>query len=216
MNDVGLFKAEVLKEHIGQKFPNYKIYTITDSETFRNPANHPYLWDKVDIFISSVDDYYTIRALLGKAVSMKIPLIVIDAPRLTVTTHSFIPYLDSERDVESYKKRIDEKLLSENINLNSLILSYPTLTNHCVIWAHSIFSLVFTSFYYRLLEFENRPTEFIEKMEVKNYEVEYDLHIIGIIKFLYLEKIKHNFSNCVDLAIEIFNVRTNHPGTLLP
>lgn len=197
----------MLKRYLHEKRPQMTIETITDSETFRNPTNHPYLWEKIDVFISSVDDYYTIKSILSKAVSKKIPIIVIDCPRLTVTTHSVIPYLDTEKDVERYIKKVEEKLQNENFNLNSMILNFPTLTNHCVIWANSIFALFFTSFYYKLIEFESKPMEFVEKMESKIKEFEYDLHVIGIIKFLYLEKTKHNFSNCVDLGIEVFMVR---------
>jgi hypothetical protein len=180
--------------------------TITDSETFQNPVNSPTLWKNLDVLISSVDEYHTILSLVSKSISSKLPLLVIDAPRLTITTHSLIPYIDTERDIEKYKQKLNQKMESENINLNSLILNYPNLVNHCILWAKSIFSMFFTTFYYQLIEFEKNPMKFVEDMEKKRIEFGYELHLIGIIQFLFLQKAKRSYSSCVDLALEIFMV----------
>ena len=63
---------------------------------------------------------------------------------------SLIPYIDTDKDIEKYKERLKDKMQSENINLNSNILQFPTLVNHCILWSKSIFTVYFTTFFYKL------------------------------------------------------------------
>jgi len=60
--------------------------------------------------------------MLDKSAAEKLPLIIIDSPRLTVSTMSLVPYIDTDKDIEKYKERLKEKMQNENINLNSIIL----------------------------------------------------------------------------------------------
>lgn len=48
------------------------------------------------------------------------------------------------------------------------------------------------------------PSKLLEEMETQQSKFAYELHIIEIIKFLYLQKTKRDFGNCVDLALDLF------------
>ena len=185
------------------------VETILDSETFKNPCGSTYLWNNVDVIISSVDEYHTIISLLNKAIETKVPMIIIDAPKMTITTHSMIPYIDTEKDIERYKQSLVTKKEQEGINLNSIILNFPTQINHCILWAKSIFTLFFTTFYYTLMDFSRNPSKLIQDMETQQSKFSYELHIIEIVKFLYLQKLKREFGNCIDLSIDLFMVLYN-------
>lgn len=179
---------------------------MLDSETFKNPSGAGYLWETFDVIISTIDEYHIIISLVEKAIKLHVPIIIVDSPRLTITTHSMIPYIDTEADIEKYRQRLQQKLEEENYNLNSIILNFPSSVNHCILWAKSIFTLFFTSFYYRLSEFSSQPTKVIDDLESQSHTFGYDLHIIELIKFLYLQKLKREYGNCIDLAIDIFMV----------
>lgn len=203
-SDLGLFKAEVLKRVLNNRFPKANIEVITDSETFKNPCSYTQLWETMDVIISTIDEYHTVISLVDKAIETKVPMIVIDAPKLTITTHSLIPYIETEKDMEKYRQSLLQKKELESINLNSMILNFPTQVNHCILWAKSIFTLFFTTFYYSLLDFGKNPAKLLEEMETQQSKFAYELHIIEIIKYLYLQKTKRDFGSCVDLAIELF------------
>ena len=183
--------------------------TMLDSETFKNPCSDEYLWESFDIIISAVDEYHIINSLLQKAVECNVPIIIIDAPGMTITTLSMIPYIDTEKNIERYRQIIQQKQDQENYNLNSVLLSFPTSVNHCIHWAKSIFTLFFTTFYYKLADFYRHPTKIIEDLELQFRIGEastYDLHLLDLVKFLYLQKTKREFGNCVDISIDIFMV----------
>lgn len=204
--DIGLYKAEVLKRIIHSKYPKINVEVIMDSETFKNPSGNQLIWDTMDVIISTVDEYHTIISIVEKAFETRVPIVVIDAPKMTITTHSLIPYIDTQKDMERYRQSLLQKQEQENINLNSLILNYPTQVNHCILWAKSIFTLFFTTFYYMLIDFAKNPTKLIEEMENQQSTFGYELHIIEIVKFLYLQKTKREFGSCVDLSIDLFMV----------
>lgn len=165
------------------------------------------------MIISTVDEYHTVISLLDKAIETKVPMIIIDAPKLTITTHSMIPYIDTEKDIEKYRQSLLLKKDQDSINLNSIILSFPTQVNHCILWAKSIFTLFFTTFYYMLIEFSKNPAKLIDELENQQSKFSYELHIIEIIKFLFLQKTKRDFGNCIDLSIDLFMVDFAQQGT---
>lgn len=203
-DDIGKFKAEVLKRVIQKRVPDCRIEVITSTETFQNPAGSPMLWKSVAFMISSVDEYHTIISLLDTASALKTPLVIIDAPRLTITSHMLIPYLDTEADVAAYRRKLTQKMEQANININSLVLSFPTLVNHCILWAVSVFTTVFTKYFYMLLDFSQNPAKFIDNIEKSvPQEGSIDLHVILIIEALFLEKEKKKFSDCVDIALTL-------------
>lgn len=201
-----MFKADVLKKVIESKNTSIKIETMLDSETFKNPCGTDYLWEAFDIIISTIDEYHTIVSLLDKAIKLQVPIIIVDAPRLTITAHSMIPYIDTESDIQKYRHRLQQKLVEENYNLNSVILTFPSSANHCILWAKSIFTLFFTSFYYKLIDFSINPAKVIEDLENQPHSYGYELHIIDLVKFLYLQRVKREFGNCIDLATDFFMV----------
>ena len=204
MEDIGKFKAEVLKKVVHRRIPECKIEVITNTETFQNPAGSQMLWNSVEFMITSVDEYHIIISLLDKATACKMPLVIIDAPRLTITSHMLIPYLDTEEDVTTYRRKLTQKMEQANININSLVLSFPTLVNHCMLWAMSVFTTVFTKYFYMMIEFTQDPQKFIEGIETSRpKEGSIDLHVIIIIEALFLEKEKKKFSDCVDIALSL-------------
>lgn len=210
-SDIGLYKAEVLKKVVENKFPNVNMDTMLDSETFKNPSSDAYLWETFDVIISTVDEYHIINSLLQKAIESNVPIIIIDAPGMTITTHSMIPYIDTEKDIQKYRQLLQQKQDQENYNLNSVILTFPASVNHCILWAKSIFTMFFTTFYYKLSDFHRNPQKIIGEYESQLGSLSsYDLHIIELIKFLYLQKTKREFGNCVDLSIDFFMVAFLH------
>lgn len=187
--------------------------TLLDSETFKNPCSDQYLWEGFDVLISAVDEYHIINSLLQKAIECNVPIIILDAPGLTITTHSMIPYIDTEKDIEKYRHVIQQKQDQENYNLNSLMLQYPNTVNHCIHWAKSIFTLFFTTFYYKLSDFSKNPSKIVDELEAQQGGTSiYDFHIIELIKFLYLQKTKREFGNCVDISIDMFMVESRNQG----
>jgi ubiquitin-activating enzyme E1 len=221
MEDIGQYKAEVLKKTIKKRVPECKIEVITSTEIFQNPAGSQMLWNSVEFMITSVDEYHIIISLLDKATACKMPLVVIDAPILTITSHMLIPYLDTEADVATYRRKLIQKMEQANININSLVLSFPTLMNHCVLWAMSVFTTVFTKYFYMLIEFSQDPARFIENLEQSPpKEGSIDLHVVLIIEALFLEKEKKKYSDCVDIAsslmmelfyLDICSLLNRHP-----
>lgn len=206
-SDLNKMKAEVLKNHLLKKNPSLKIKTITEKEAFQNPAEYPSLWSSPtpSLLICTVDEHHLTLSILSHSITLSQPLITLSSPRLTVSAHSVLPSLKAV-DSDSYRARLQAKITEEGINLNSKVLHYPTGAGHCILWAKSIFSMFFTNFYYQLLDFSKDKDRFMQELEEKELEFEYELHILALIKFIYLPLDKKNFSKCVDLSIEVFTV----------
>ena len=195
----------MLKAVLTGRYPRINVDSIVDSETFQNPANATKLWENYDILISSVDEYHVIASLLQKAMSVKKPLLIIDAPRLTLTTHAYIPYLNTEKETNKYRQKVLQKLENDSINANANVVGFPTTIDHCLYWAMSAYTSIFTKFFYKLVDFAKNPTAYVEELEKTKLEPgSMELHIITLIRFLFFDKDPKNFANCVDLAIEFF------------
>ena len=203
---MGKYKSKAVKERLLELFPFFKIESVVDPEVYKDPSNSLYKWPALDLVISTLDDYNMILSLVQRVKSSKDSLIIIDAPRLTVTTHSVFPFIEAEKDLQKYLLRVKEKQQMEEINMKSDMIRFPRYPTQCILWGCQIFTIFFNNFFFYLKEFEQKRLKFVEDLDKRGDELGYDIYIVEIIKFVYFSKVRRGFADCVDLAIAIYMV----------
>jgi hypothetical protein len=148
--------------------------------------------------------------IIEKAREQSKLLIILDVEDLEVTTHAMIP-TGNRIDIEEYERNLKSKVNKEDNHLKEC-LEYPYLNHHCVLWAQKTFENFFEKIFFELSEFTHHPGNYLKKL-AENQEDTYGWknYILELIKEIFVNQTLHNFADCVDVAIDLFQVSQKFP-----
>lgn len=172
--DIGKYKAEILRDKLLLKDPNRNISAIVEHVVYGDLDAVSQLMDNLDLLICTVenprvtdfslfwsDNQYVLK-LVNWSQKLNKLLIIMELDDLEVSTHSLLP-TGNQRDFRNFVKE-QERTILQRTTKNDYSLKFPCLAIHCIYWAKMKFSNFFDKIHDELRDFMHDYATFFQKL----------------------------------------------------
>lgn len=200
------YLADVVKESVLTFTKSAKIETVT---SYIQPGDSIFeeIWNQCDILILTVQNFRLTRSILEKGSKEKKPIIIIDCENLEVTVYSLLNSENWEQLKSKYINSKEQRETELSFSLDTPMLNTPYSPIHCLYWAMALFDTMSKHSFNQLEVFLKDPQYYVETFEKSRDIRSMDsLLIIELVRSLYEKSYPFNFSQMVELAIQILKV----------
>ncbi|KAL4510464.1 hypothetical protein ABPG72_004618 [Tetrahymena utriculariae] len=198
-------KVEVLSKNILRLNPQTKIrctQKLADKSS-ENDLGDDY-WKNIDVIFNCTDKKAAKQYLLEKSLWYNKVLIDQSLDALKGSTHSIIPHITDIPDLQK------DDFLSGRFDFDKdIIMNYPYLQIHDIIWAKEIFEQLFVENLRELKQYINHPQQYIHQYQsLFKLNMNYQTKLL-IIHCLVTKKNYLELKDIVQLSKEIFELYFN-------